>query len=651
MATPPTAPILTSQDGTIRPFCEDSQLTFYWGPPQNSGSASISSYTLTDEGALGPTVSVPSGTIPYTISSLDNVSTYSYSIFATNNDQESGPKAYFRSVQPGLLPPAPPTASAILQGTTATISWTHPTFPADTPEAKWYVIGYGNTYSNTTPISIDTRISAYNTDTIRTIANINTNYNVRFNVFSVNDPGYSQSTATGYVGRTITSGARLYIESSNYVPNAPSWSNLASNDSTILGSPFGVKLGGYVYFSGSNMAQYFTYPDFGQLDQWTFQTWFRPVSASPNSNTGGYPMLFMTGFSNGGNSNLQIAYGWDNQSSNGWCGQFVNTPPGFIEWRTGSTLTLAPNTWYNLAVSWDNATQTMKSYVNGTLYSSSNIPYSTVTSGFSNFIGKRPDTTATPNGYLGNLLVYDRILTDEEVLINCQVTSNTIINYPTIPLNGLEFYLSYEYYDTNVDRWYGLIEQRDFLWQNVGNPPSQLSNSITIEYTYFHCSNITSFYSSFTLATWFNSSNIENDFVGLFSGIGGVANETNMTIHTFDGTNTTTNTWHLGYRLAGGTWETGPGFSFTPNQWYHMAYTFDTQSSTIVMYSNGILTASTNVSYTPDVTNTTYSIGQTSGLVGTLLRAKIGNFVMYNRALTPTEINQVYQEKKSLYIP
>lgn len=91
--------------------------------------------------------------------------------------------------------------------------------------------------------------------------------------------------------------------------------------------------------------------------------------------------------------------------------------------------------------------------------------------------------------------------------------------------------------------------------------------------------------------------------------------------------------------------------TFSINNWYYVTYIFD--SSSLALYVNGVLDISLST-FNGALTwnNYNYTIGTPAylpyGFVN-FLSGKVSNFMIYNRALTPTEVTQNFNALRSRY--
>ena len=95
----------------------------------------------------------------------------------------------------------------------------------------------------------------------------------------------------------------------------------------------------------------------------------------------------------------------------------------------------------------------------------------------------------------------------------------------------------------------------------------------------------------------------------------------------------------FGFYVSQGTNPTGVnGFTFAVGTWYHVCGVYD--QSTITLFVNGVLAASSAYSFVINDTNTTnLLIGKSGDAIG---RSILDDVLVYNRALTPSEISLLY---------
>jgi hypothetical protein len=183
----------TLRDGSIRPDAKDSTLEFWWEePPAQMPPAIVSSYTLSCS-SISFSQSVDSSTGYLKVSSLLNDTEYSFQIVATNPSGSNSLPAYFRTVQPGLVPhPVTNPTVTVISTSAVQVGWEGPTPDPSIPSTGWFVVQS----ISSSPSDPEIRISAYATTSTAVISSLNIASMYSFNVYAVNDPGYSLAMST-----------------------------------------------------------------------------------------------------------------------------------------------------------------------------------------------------------------------------------------------------------------------------------------------------------------------------------------------------------------------------------------------------------------------------------------------------------------------
>lgn len=209
MATEPGAPIIS-----LEPLSSNQTLEFAWDPPTSDGGSPVLGYRL----QLNAETPIDVGlVIYYAVTGLTNGTNYLASIEAYNAIG-TGPKAFFRSFQPGSATPAAPSSCTVVSGATsnaAVVSWTP---PVTTPDATifWYVI---EGISNNPADPVIRRTANGLTQTSLYIDNLNVSSAYTFNVYAVNCPGYSPPLSTtlsrNEFAPTALSGLQMWLDAAD----------------------------------------------------------------------------------------------------------------------------------------------------------------------------------------------------------------------------------------------------------------------------------------------------------------------------------------------------------------------------------------------------------------------------------------------------
>jgi len=179
------------QGRNIRPKARDTTLEFWWDYPASDGGATISSYTLS---CADPSISQSVGpsTFYNKISSLTNGTEYTFQIVANDDTSASSAPAVYRTITPGFKASVALSTSAVATGSgKVAVSWQPPASDGNSP-IGWYVVRSVSS-SPSDPII---KVSAYSTDSNKTISGLNTGSMYSFNVYAVNGPGYSLPAST-----------------------------------------------------------------------------------------------------------------------------------------------------------------------------------------------------------------------------------------------------------------------------------------------------------------------------------------------------------------------------------------------------------------------------------------------------------------------
>jgi len=186
---------------TLRPVAEDETLEFFWD--ESPMGPATSSYTISTRTILGPYAPISQtvdSSIKYLkISSLLNHTPYAFQIFGTNSYGDGLP-VYFRTVQPGFVPnPVTSTTATVLSNAAVQIGWTGPIPDVNIPSTGWFVVQS----ISSSPGDPEIRVNTYGFESTVVVSSLNTASMYSFNVYAVNDPGYSLAISTIAVSPVI----------------------------------------------------------------------------------------------------------------------------------------------------------------------------------------------------------------------------------------------------------------------------------------------------------------------------------------------------------------------------------------------------------------------------------------------------------------
>jgi len=387
-----------------QPYASPSTLEFNWTPPSTNGGSPITGYRFTLQ--PGSIVDYAGPNDRYkTIPQLRDDTLYTTSIEATNdNGLTYGTPSFFRPFQPGTITAfGPSTVSAATLGVnSAIVSWTPP-IVQPISQNYWYVI-YGRSSSAADPIT-STSVSALSRSNC-IVPNLNSNSIYYFDVHAVNCPGWSPAVSSPTISWIIAPG---WVFATNFN---------SGNDIGIVGYNTGLQVtttitgAGFAYNTSNQTSNlYLSNNQMSNTNTVSFT-----ASIYPRNNTTGFANIFasrgypspccafeLTG--SGGN----LGYNWNDQAS-------------AYGYDTGVPITV--NQWQHVAlvVSPSNA----KWYKNGTLCNTTpTTSHAALT--FNRWdIGQDFGFVPGRNfpGYIDNIRVYNRCLTDSEI---SAIYQNTLV--------------------------------------------------------------------------------------------------------------------------------------------------------------------------------------------------------------------------------
>ena len=293
----------------------------------------------------------------------------------------------------------------------------------------------------------------------------------------------------------------------SYSGSGSTWSDLAnSNDATISGASWDRELGNWFDFDGTN--DELTFSSSTALTTRTIEFWY--YSGDLLNNMWVFDSMPQTGSAN----------------SFGVWSVYVHTDYIYFigaKWN-GSTYggyagsnTMKEDTWHHIAFSCENGSY--KGYVDGELISDTNSQYyvttrnvDSVTLSNVNFMGMRSGYTAGTHyaeGKLGQIRIYDTVLSQEQIRQNYRFTKNDYPNGLNGTFNGLTSsdwnsngYFNFPTGSDRIDLDFKGIDfnQTLVMWVNLGNNTNIDSNS---RYRYYLYSQYTgSNYQYFNIAIY-----------------------------------------------------------------------------------------------------------------------------------------------------
>ena len=185
----------------------------------------------------------------------------------------------------------------------------------------------------------------------------------------------------------------------------------------------------------------------------------------------------------------------------------------------------------------------------------------------------------------------------------------------------------------------------------TNGPTFSNSNGGTITFDgtddYVNCGNLGSFYTQGTISYWMFSTAVENfrnPFSTNYLGINvGIRFEQYTTVSPYGGFNVIIGNDAGTY----GSYDYSPSSTLTANIWYNVVLAWNTSTNKVFGYLNGVLKFDTTHTYWA-TTLPSISIG--SGFdSGRYFKGNIANTLIYNRALSATEVLQNYNATKTRF--
>lgn len=227
------------------------------------------------------------------------------------------------------------------------------------------------------------------------------------------------TTTTAAPLPVITSGLVLYVDASipsSYPGTGTTWYDLSPSgyNGTLSGSTaFNSANGGYISLQSNT-----GYIDFGlgsagsSSSAYSAGAWFKPTTVSSttvfmargNDMTGGYP--------SGWNFGMALA-------TTDFRTGIVTSTPGIAQVNVNYATIANTSTWYNVIAVW-NPGNSIKLYVNGVLRATTNTSNTVLRNSGTGW--NSTDSATKYNSNLGSMMVYNRVLSDAEVLQNFNST-------------------------------------------------------------------------------------------------------------------------------------------------------------------------------------------------------------------------------------
>jgi hypothetical protein len=388
MSLPEQIILSKSYPSQIHPAVANNQITFYWTAPTSTDP--ILSYTLSCLEDNTKDYTTSDGTLhSHTITDLTNGTPYTFSIYATNTNGSGQPTLY-RTVQTGIKPSPPETATATrVTDTSVIVSWT-PSASDGGATIGWYVV---KSRSNN-PADPIIKYSNYSFNTERLVLNLNPASTYTFSVQAVNDPGYSQKTITNTISPLL-----VWLFGPDYISDDwPDRSVYGRNATIETGSATKNTEGNALVLNGSTN---WIFPTIGSHNKWTLSVWFKQTADSQGD------ACIVTEIFSGNFINMLIHAG---SSGARFQGGFFNG--GF---KDGNLFSLPYYVWKNVVVTWDgeNLVTYIDNSVNSTVNYENYVSLSVDNNAYR--IGRRWDYEEYVTGEIGDVRIYQYALPPQDV--------------------------------------------------------------------------------------------------------------------------------------------------------------------------------------------------------------------------------------------
>ena len=315
---------------------------------------------------------------------------------------------------------------------------------------------------------------------------------------------------------------------------------------------------------------------------------------------------------------------------------------------SGYDLSSFGDVWAQYAVVGDNSSQTF--YINGSQVGSS-ISYGS--GGTTHWGLGNNDLSGQPFGYVGNMMLYSKKLTQEEVKQNYDAL-NDVYKNGNFAIDNLKLYF-------NPDSLLSYPGTGTTVTDLTGNSLNGTLSNVTYSDTYFSFNGSSSQIAitdnallepgsgNWTIEVWFNLSSYSSQsqtIIGKFDP-GGGSGDISYAIRIGN------NTGNVRCDFSdGSTAVSTSSYTLSLNVWYQLVYVFNNVSNNIITYVNGSSTNTTVNNSVNSILNTTANLylgSYNNGEYPQYFNGKMGIVRLYGSALSASDISKNFEANRDIY--
>ena len=315
---------------------------------------------------------------------------------------------------------------------------------------------------------------------------------------------------------------------------------------------------------------------------------------------------------------------------------------------SGYDLSSFGDVWAQYAVVGDNSSQTF--YINGSQVGST-ISYGS--GGTTHWGLGNNDLSGQPFGYVGNMMLYSKKLTLEEVKQNYDAL-NDVYKNGNFVIDNLKLYF-------NPDSLLSYPGTGTTVTDLTGNSLNGTLSNVNYSDTYFSFNGSSSQIAitdnallepgsgNWTIEVWFNLSSYSSQsqtIIGKFDP-GGASADISYAIRISNGTGNVRCDFS-----DGSTAVSTSSYTLSLNVWYQLVYVFNNVSNNIITYVNGSSTNTTVNNSVNSILNTTANLylgSYNNGEYPQYFNGKMGIVRLYGSALSASDISKNFEANRDIY--